>query len=191
MLVYPGQDVAGGVGQKRRVGRPGIHGRAVAKGAGGERNGAAELGERSQAGRGQRAGGAVKGASGRLGHAQGGRGVHVAVYLADAEGGLISVQGAERPGGVVGRGIGDDDAVVVTSGSAGQGRQAHRLVGCRARGRDQGVRHALAGQRGLPGRRRDVGRPLPDQQDPEVQGRRRRGRGRGSGAGRGGHAARS
>ena len=178
VLVYPGQHLPGRVGDQWRVGGPGVHRGPVAVGAGGERDRALELGEGGQPGRGQRPGGAVQGPSAHVGQAQGGGGVGIAVDLAHAERGLVGVQRGQLPGGEVRRVIGDDHAVEVAGGAAGQRGQRHRLARRRARRVDLGVGHPLRGQRGLPGRRRGIGRPVPDQQDLQVQRVRRGRRGR-------------
>ena len=109
----------------------------------------------------QGAGRPVQRPSGRLGQAQHRRRVGVAVHLAHAEVRLVGVQGAQLSASEVRRVIGDDDAVVVPGGPAGQRRQRHRLAwarcptpspACRARPRCPGA---------LPGRCRRVGGPLP------------------------------
>ena len=141
MLVHARQGVPGGVGDERRVGGPGVHRGPVAVTASVKRDGPFELGEGGQAGSGQGPGGAIQGTSGRFGHAQGRGGVHVAVELAHAEGGLIGVQRGQLPRGIVARGIRDDDAVVVADVAAGQRRQADGLSGGRTRSGDQGERH--------------------------------------------------
>ncbi len=180
VLVHPGHDMTGGVGEERRVRRPRVDRGAVAVAASVERDGALELGEDGQTGLGQGAGGAIKRPPGHVGHAQRRGREHVAVHLAHPERRLVGIQGGQLPGGVVRRGVGDHDAVEVAGAAAGQGRQVHRLIGRRATRGDQGVRYALTGQRGLPGGGRGVGGPLSDQQDPQVHRGRpgRRGGGR-------------
>ena len=188
VLVHARQGVPGGVGDERRVRGSGVHRGAVAVAARVKRDGSLELGHGGQTGAGQGPRAAVQGTPGHFGHAQGRGGVHVAIELAHAKAGLVAVQGAERAGRVVRRGIRDDDTVVVAGAAAGQRGQADGLIGGRTRRGHQGVRHSLAVQRGLPGGGGDVCGTLADQQDLQIE-LRRRGGGASPGPGRRGQAA--
>jgi glycosyltransferase involved in cell wall biosynthesis len=151
MLIDPGHRVAGLVGDEGRVRGAAAHCRAVAVRADIKGNRALEFRKGGESCAGQRPGGAVERTPGRFCHAERRRRVHVAVDLAHAEGRLVGVQRGQRPGSVIGGGIGDDDTVVVAGTAAGQGRQADCLGPRRAGGRHQGVGHCLAVECGPPG----------------------------------------
>ena len=193
VLVDAAQHVSGGAVRRSGGGRavhPGGEGRAwvdrggvavggrSGRGTGCEGDRPRQRGHGGQAGRRQLRGDAVERAA-PVGHqrlAEVGGGV--AVDLVDAERGLVGEERGELPGGEGSRRVGDDDAVVVAGGSRRERGQGHGLCAVGPGGVHLGVGHALFAERRRPRRRGRIGRPVPDEQDLEIQGHRRRGRGR-------------
>ena len=151
VLVHPGQDVPGGVGQERRVRSTGGHRGPVAVGAGGEGDRARQLGEGGQPGGGQRRRGAVQGPA-RSPRSRPGRGRGTCSRRPGAR--RRSTRRCPARSAARRRSPPGESAIttplklpVVPLDSAG--RVTVSRTG-RARGVDLGVGHPLAGQRRTP-----------------------------------------